>query len=72
MYDRTLKPIPKPKSTGLRYRIETLIGKTGIEMSKYRSSWYEAIVSPFEVIWRPHLLGALVFEVRSHIYFQVK
>jgi hypothetical protein len=68
MYDRTLKPIPEPTSTGLRYRIETLFGKTGIEMAKYRSSWREVILSPFEVVWRPHLLSALVFEVCDYSF----
>lgn len=64
MYDRTLKPIPEPQTTGLRYRIETLIGITGIKMAKFRASWYEAIASPLRVLWRPHLLGMLLFEVR--------
>ena len=68
LYDRTLKPIPELPSTGLRYRIETLVGKTGIKMAKYRSSWYEAIMSPFEVVWRPHFLGALIFEVCYHLF----
>jgi hypothetical protein len=64
MYDRTLKPIPEPQTTGLRYRIETLFGITGIKMAKFRASWYEAIASPLRVLWRPHLLGMLLFEVR--------
>jgi hypothetical protein len=63
MYDRTVKPIPKRLSSGFRYRIETLIGITGARVAKYRSSWYEVILSPFNVVWRPHLLGVLVFEV---------
>ncbi|KIM76220.1 hypothetical protein PILCRDRAFT_826583 [Piloderma croceum F 1598] len=62
MYDRTLKPIPQRPSTGMRYRIESLIGITGAKMAKYRSSWYEVILSPFNIVWRPHLLGILVFE----------
>ncbi|KAJ7913533.1 MFS general substrate transporter [Mycena leptocephala] len=62
MYDRTLKPIPEPQTTGLRYRIETLIGITGIKMAKLRASWYEAVASPLRVLWRPHLLGMLLFE----------
>jgi len=62
MYDRTVKPIPEPSTTGLRYRIETLIGITGWNMSKYRISWAESIWSPFKVVWRPHLLMILVFE----------
>jgi len=62
MYDRTIKPIPQRLSTGIRYRIESLIGITGANMAKYRSSWYEVILSPFNLIWRPHLLAALIFE----------
>ncbi|KAK0192753.1 major facilitator superfamily domain-containing protein [Armillaria mellea] len=62
MYDRTVKPVPEPPATGLRYRIETLVGITGIKMAKYRVSWTESILSPINVVWRPHLLGALLFE----------
>ncbi|KZS87001.1 MFS general substrate transporter [Sistotremastrum niveocremeum HHB9708] len=62
MFDRTLRPIPRPETTGLRYRIETLIGITGYKMSKYRASWGEAISSPFNVVWRPHILLVLIYE----------
>ncbi|KIM88318.1 hypothetical protein PILCRDRAFT_3335 [Piloderma croceum F 1598] len=62
MYDRTVKPIPQRPSTGIRYRVESLIGITGAEMAKYRSSWHEIILSPFNIVWRPHLLGAVIFE----------
>ncbi|KAF4616352.1 hypothetical protein D9613_008611 [Agrocybe pediades] len=62
MYDRTVKPIPEPKTTGLRYRIETLVGITGYKMQKYRISWYESVASPFRLVWRPHLLMILIFE----------
>ncbi|KAJ7255229.1 major facilitator superfamily domain-containing protein [Mycena rebaudengoi] len=62
MYDRTVKPIPPKPSTGLRYRIESLIGITGLKMAKYRISWTEAIISPINVFWRPHLFGIMVFE----------
>ncbi|KAG6828221.1 hypothetical protein H0H92_008754 [Tricholoma furcatifolium] len=62
MYDRTLKPIPQRPTTGLRYRIETLIGITGLKMAKYRSTWKQSILSPFNVVWRPHLLMILWFE----------
>jgi len=62
MYDRHIKPVPEPQGKGLRYRIETLTGITGIKMAKYRTSWYEAIISPLRVVWRPHLFGILVFE----------
>ncbi|KAF8182407.1 MFS general substrate transporter [Mycena galopus ATCC 62051] len=62
MYDRGLKPIPEPPTTGLRYRVETVLGLTGVKMAKYRDSWYQAILSPLRIVWRPHLLGILVFE----------
>ncbi|KAK0495897.1 major facilitator superfamily domain-containing protein [Armillaria luteobubalina] len=62
MYDRTVKPIPEPPTSGLRYRIETLVGVTGIKMARYRVSWTESIFSPINVVWRPHLLGILLFE----------
>jgi hypothetical protein len=52
----------------MRYRIETLIGITGAKMAKYRSSWYEVILSPFNVVWRPHLLGVLIFEVHRSLF----
>jgi hypothetical protein len=63
MYDRTVKPIPEPTTTGLRYRIETLIGITGVKMQKYRMSWTQAILAPLNLVWRPHLILILVFEV---------
>ncbi|KAF8962348.1 MFS general substrate transporter [Flammula alnicola] len=62
MYDRTVKPIPEPDTTGLRHRIETLIGVTGWKMQKYRISWTESVTSPLRIVWRPHLLMLLVFE----------
>ncbi|OBZ77951.1 hypothetical protein A0H81_02079, partial [Grifola frondosa] len=64
MFDRTLSnpmPIPRPPS-GLRYRIELLVGITGLRMAKYRIGWRESIFACINVIWRPHLLGALIFE----------
>ncbi|KAJ7504857.1 MFS general substrate transporter [Mycena galericulata] len=62
LYDRGLKPIPEPPTTGLRYRMETLLGITGVKMAKYRDSWYQAIASPFRIVWRPQLIGILFFE----------
>jgi MFS family permease len=62
IYDRTVRPIPEHTTTGLRYRIETLIGITGAKMQKYRISWAESIMSPFYLVWRPHLLMVLIFE----------
>lgn len=66
MYDRTVKPIPEPTTTGLRNRIENLLGITGLKMAKYRVSWAEAILSPFRLVWRPHLLMMLIFEVCAY------
>lgn len=65
MYDRTLKPIPPRLSTGFRYRFETLIGITGVRMAKYRSSWSTIVFATVGIVWRPHLLAILIFEVRS-------
>ncbi|KAF8624996.1 hypothetical protein AX15_005625 [Amanita polypyramis BW_CC] len=62
MYDRTVKPIPEAPTTGIRSRIETLVGITGYRMSKYRVSWGKAIWSSFDVAWRPHILSLLIFE----------
>lgn len=62
IYDRHIANLPPRTSTGLRYRIETLLGKTGWRMSKYRESWRVAVSAPFRIIWRPHLLAILVFE----------
>ncbi|KAH9855655.1 MFS general substrate transporter [Lenzites betulinus] len=64
LFDRKLpnpRPIPLPESR-LRYRLETLIGITGLRMSKYRDSWNEAVFACFNVVWRPHLLAILLFE----------
>jgi hypothetical protein len=65
MYDRTVKPIPQRPTQGLRYRVETLIGMTGIKMAKYRPSWYQATSAILRIVWRPHVLSILIFEVCS-------
>jgi hypothetical protein len=62
MYDRTVRPIPEANMSGMRGRIEALIGITGYRMQKYRVSWTESIMSPLRLVWRPHLLLVLVFE----------
>ncbi|TFY82221.1 hypothetical protein EWM64_g1793 [Hericium alpestre] len=62
LYDRTVKPIPPRPTTGLRYRVETVIGITGAKMAHYRSSWNTVIWACFRLVWRPHFLGILVFE----------
>ncbi|KAI0284706.1 hypothetical protein BGY98DRAFT_1173863 [Russula aff. rugulosa BPL654] len=63
MYDRGVKNLPLRPTGGLRYRIETLVGITGAKMAKYRATWYEAVSAPFKLVWRPHLLSILFFEV---------
>ncbi|KDQ60320.1 hypothetical protein JAAARDRAFT_174380 [Jaapia argillacea MUCL 33604] len=62
MYDRTLRPIPTHPTTGLRYRIESLFGLTGLKMAKYRPSVISGLWSHASVLWRPHLLSILIFE----------
>ncbi|KAF8873115.1 major facilitator superfamily domain-containing protein [Infundibulicybe gibba] len=62
LFDRGLHPtVPRPPDT-FRGRIESLIGITGFRMSKHRTPWLDAIVSPFRILWRPHLLSVMVFE----------
>ncbi|KAM0746165.1 MFS general substrate transporter [Meredithblackwellia eburnea MCA 4105] len=61
MYDRDVVPFPERPTTGVRYRIETLVGITGLKMSKYRCSWSEAVFSMFDVLWRPQVLLMLIF-----------
>jgi MFS family permease len=62
LYDRNLRPVPKPTATGLKLRIQDLVGITGLKMQHHRISWTESILSPFRVLWRPHLLMILIFE----------
>ncbi|KAH9991576.1 MFS general substrate transporter [Russula vinacea] len=62
MYDRGVKNLPSRPAGGLSYRIETLVGITGVKMAKYRATWYEAVSAPFKLFWRPHLLSIMVFE----------
>jgi len=62
MFDRGLKPVPPRPSSGLKYRINTLIGVTGFQMAKYRTPLWEAIKGPFVVVSRPHLLLVLIYE----------
>ncbi|GAA5873270.1 hypothetical protein JCM16303_001076 [Sporobolomyces ruberrimus] len=56
MYDRDIVPFPQRPTSGLRYRIETLVGITGVKMAKYRCSWMECVTSWISVLWRPHAL----------------
>ena len=69
MYERGVRNIPSRPRSGLRYRIETLVGITGVNMAKYRATWIEAVSAPFKLVWRPHLLSILIFEV-PHLSWQ--
>ncbi|TFK62231.1 MFS general substrate transporter [Pluteus cervinus] len=62
MYDRSLQTVASKPTSTIRYRLETLIGITGYKMAKYRSSWSEVVMAPLRAVWRPHLLGILIFE----------
>lgn len=69
MYDRGLPnphPIPRPKSRAI-YRIQTLVGITGARMARYRTGWRDAILACPAIIWRPQILGILLFEVRFRL-----
>ena len=63
MYERGVRNVSSRSRSGLRYRIETLVGITGVKMAKYRATWFEAFSAPFKLVWRPHLLSILTFEV---------
>ncbi|KZT22764.1 MFS general substrate transporter [Neolentinus lepideus HHB14362 ss-1] len=62
LYDRSFKPVPPRPTAGVRYRTETLLGLTGLKMARYRPSVVSGLVSHLNVLWRPHLLGVLLFE----------
>ncbi|KAJ8073496.1 hypothetical protein PM082_011772 [Marasmius tenuissimus] len=57
---RTNSNIPPP-GTGLRYRLETLVGITALRLAKYRASWKKAILPTFNLMWRPHMFGMMIF-----------
>jgi MFS family permease len=54
MYDRHIHPVPARPTTGMRYRIETLLGITGIKMAKYRTSIFTSLFDFLNILWRPH------------------
>lgn len=62
MYDRRLVSKPPRTSTGLRYRIETLIGVTGYKMAKFRPRWPEVLLASLDVAWRPQFFFVVLFE----------
>ncbi|KAH7882827.1 MFS general substrate transporter [Phlebopus sp. FC_14] len=62
MYERGAKqPVPR-RSSGIRYRFETLIGITGYRLAKYRSSWSEVAWACLRVLWRPQFIFIAIFE----------
>lgn len=62
LYDRTCKPIPRRPTESLRYRVETLLGFTGVKMQNHRPGWMTHVMAPLRLVWRPHLLALLIFE----------
>ncbi|KAI9568715.1 major facilitator superfamily domain-containing protein [Boletus coccyginus] len=62
MYDRGKNRTVLPRSSGLRYRFETLIGVTGYKLAKYRASWWEVSMACLEVAWRPQFSFVVVFQ----------
>jgi hypothetical protein len=38
------------------------VGITGYKMAEYRATWIEAVLSPFNVVWRPQCLLPLIYE----------
>ena len=63
MYDRHLpNPDPFTPLSPLRYRIETLIGVSGLRMARFRPSWKAVVLAPLKVVWRPHLFAILWYE----------
>jgi hypothetical protein len=61
MYDRKLSPPPKPKTNGLRKKIETLVGITGVKLRKYRMSTKKAVMQPLLVFIRPNMLMMSIY-----------
>lgn len=65
LYDRYLRPIPARPTSGLRYRIETLLGVTGWKLRKYRTPMWRAAVDVVDVLWRPHFFPTAVLALAS-------
>ncbi|KAF8877198.1 major facilitator superfamily domain-containing protein [Infundibulicybe gibba] len=63
MYDRKIRA--GPRTTGFQGRVKTLIGINGVKMIRDRPSWTEVALAPLHVVWRPHILGILIFEAGS-------
>ncbi|KIJ06422.1 hypothetical protein PAXINDRAFT_20390 [Paxillus involutus ATCC 200175] len=62
MYDRGVnRPLPR-RTSGFRYRVQTLVGITGYRLAKYRDSWFEATWASLSVVWRPQFILVAFFE----------
>ncbi|KAG8215245.1 MFS general substrate transporter [Butyriboletus roseoflavus] len=62
MYDRGKTRPLLPESSGLRYRLETLVGVTGYKLAKYRASWLKVSLACLDVVWRPQFIFVVIFE----------
>jgi hypothetical protein len=61
LYDRKLSPVPKPNTHGVRRRVETLTGITGIKLRRFRMSFWEAVMQPLLVFIRPNMFLMSVY-----------
>lgn len=63
MYDRYLRPIPHPRTPRgtQKYRIESLLGITGWQLRRYRTSFARSIWDTVDVAWRPQTLLISVY-----------
>ncbi|KEP51333.1 MFS general substrate transporter [Rhizoctonia solani 123E] len=61
MYDRKYFPAPTLPTKGVRYRIETLIGITGLKMYKHRVPIHKAVWQPLETLLNPRIFLACIF-----------
>ncbi|KAF7310193.1 Efflux pump rdc3 [Mycena indigotica] len=61
MYDRRAHHPVSKTSSKLRYRIESLLGVTGMKLARHRPSWGECVISPLRVVWRPQALLVMLY-----------
>ncbi|KXN86661.1 hypothetical protein AN958_09839 [Leucoagaricus sp. SymC.cos] len=50
-------------AAGLKNRLWTLLGITGVKRARLEPTWKEVLVAPIDVVWRPHMFLILLFEV---------
>jgi hypothetical protein len=70
MYDREAAGMASSKTTtsskgGLVYRLQSLAGIVGFRTAKPYPTWKDVLLAPLNLVWRPHLLLILVFEVKQ-------